>query len=498
MAGLIVPLMAISLTSVWTGEPEDAFRYAAVASLLAHASMFVAVYRAYGNAAHPLCLLAIHLSLMYPLHGILTYGTIEQIAVLGTEGDGYLAYGLLLETVSLPILWLGYQSHNLRRLSEMLPRFGWRVNDDAKETYPKLAMLYIVASLARIPLLTEGLHLHLSGARTEDASDMGAVKFVLQLIGDVPRFICWYILVVGLTRKRRPMVMASLGLMAVELAWGLSSGSRMEVLWPLAGVVIAAATCWKPLRLPQLVTGIAIFITIALPFSVAYRTAFSGRVDEIRRDGVETSTITSSLLDAVEGSNHAQEESGVDFLAGRLHGLTSLALIIRYTPERSDYQFGLSYLMIPIQIIVPRAVWPDKPPLAPFVEVFRRQYWGVPDDSETSVAVSQLGDFWVNLHFPGVLLGTFVFGGIVAFLHLRLRCGTDGTSLLPKVVFVALIPHILGATEGAFTGFLVTLPKIILIYMIVAWVLSSRTHRDVLSTPKQARRPHAWIRTAYR
>jgi len=477
--GLVAILMVIALVATWSDAPADGFGFAIAASLLAHLVLLLAAYRAHGNAAHPLCLLAVHLTLMYPVHGLVSHDTIERIAVLGAEGDTWIVYALLVEITSLPMLWWGFHSAWLRRLSARLPRIGLRVRDGSRELRRKLALLYVAAWLARIPLLVGGFHIHLSGARAADAGDLGGALYVVKLVAELPLFVTWYLFAIGLTQRRRGIVLASLGLLAIELAWGLVSGSRMKVLWPLVGFVVAAATCWRPLRLPQLVAALALFVGLALPFSFAYREAYSSRLDEIQRDGLETSAIVSSLSDVLEGETGHDGASGFEAIAERLHGLTSLALVMRYTPERSDYLFGVSYLMAPLQIMVPRALWPDKPPLAPFVEVFRLQYWGIAAEDETSVAVSQLGDFWVNLHWPGVLAGSFVFGGIVAFLFSGLRCGTDGTSLLPRIVFTALVPQILSATEGAFAGLLVSLPKILLIYLLVAWFLASRRRHAV-------------------
>lgn len=471
---LVAILAVIALVATWSDEPSDGFGFAVAASLLAHVVLLFAAYRAHGNAAHPLCLLALQLTLMYPVHGLVTHGTIEQLAVLGTEGEAWVVYALLVEIASLPMLWWGFHSASLRRLARRLPRLGWRVVDDSRTLRRKLALVYAAAWLARVPLLLGGFHIHLSGARAADAGDLGGALYVIQLVSELPLFVCLYLFSTGLVHRRRSLVLVSLGLLTLELGWGLVSGSRMKVFWPLLGMVVAAAICWRPLRLSRLVAGAALFVTLALPFSFAYRAAYSSRLEEIQRDGLETSTIVSSVSDALDSDAAERAASGFEALAGRLHGLSSLALVMRYTPERSDYLLGASYLLAPVQILVPRALWPDKPPLAPFVDVFRRDYWGVPPEDDTSVAVSQLGDFWVNLHLPGVLLGSFVFGGLVAFLFTSLRCGTDGTSLLPKIVFTALVPQLLAATEGVFAGLLVSLPKILLIYFLVAWFLASR------------------------
>ena len=75
--------------------------------------------------------------------------------------------------------------------------------------------------------------------------------------------------------------------------------------------------------------------------------------------------------------------SGKDFtdltmgpLLDRSQGIDSLSLVVKYTPDPVPWGLGSSYIDIPVQLFVPRALWADKPILKRHQD-FERTYMGI-------------------------------------------------------------------------------------------------------------------------
>lgn len=483
---LICVLGLVSLVVLDLGYPTEALSLGLALSATAIAWLFAMAYRASGNAFDPTCLAAVYLFLLFPFHGLVTQGSLEQLVVLGTDAERWLLYASLVQVASVPPFWLAVRSRASERLTARLwsPRFV--LDDAATATLVKLFIVWVIAMAARSLLVAGGLALHLSQA-SEQSEDFQSFQFVLTEFGKLPAFVSAYVLVVGLREKRRGLVLGGVALVLVEVAWGFFTGSRGKVVFPLVTVVGAITYAYRVVRPRVLVAGLAVFTLVVLPFSSAFREAYNGRVDDVRRDGVELSTVTDSLIDASNRDAALDVGDGpLEQLAGRMHSLSSLALVMRFTPERRDYGYGSSLLNLPAAVLIPRAIWADKPQVSEFTEDFRHLYWGVLPDDQTSVAPSQLGHLWSELHIAGVLLGTLLFGLVWGVVFVRSRYGTVGETIFPQVVVASLVPYSMQAFEVPLDGWLAGLPKVLFIYVLVAWFLSSRRAPRERSAPRAA------------
>lgn len=90
-------------------------------------------------------------------------------------------------------------------------------------------------------------------------------------------------------------------------------------------------------------------------------------------------------------------------------GLDFFALLIARTPEVWDFQYGKTILSILITPI-PRALWLDKPEVS-MAGKFYEEYYGYSRPAGKGAAgYSTVGDFYLNFHVAGIILGMFVFG----------------------------------------------------------------------------------------
>lgn len=472
LTGAVAIFLALgALVALETQSEDLALRLSATTAILVLGMIFAADYRESKNALSPICISCIYLFLMFPFHGLMMHDDLQTIVRIGADVDIWFSRGLLVFSVVIPFLYLGYRSKFSARLARLLPSPRFEVDDTHPTTTRKLLIIFFVAWLARAIAYNAGLAFHWDGAE----KSLKDIQFVLAILINLPVFVTAWFLSVGARDKNRVLFILGASMLIGEFAWGLVSGSRLRMLLPIAAAVAAMSYLGRPMGLRRMVVILAVFALVVFPFTTAFRQAYFGRLTSVQRDGVEASTIVDSLTEAAnENDDTSDAEGPFEVLAERLHGLTSFSLIMRYTPERHDYFFGVPLLIIPLQILVPRAIWPEKPEVSPFAPIFHEYYWGLERGSNTSIAMTQIGDLWVNLHIFGAIAGTYFFGAILALIFRRLRYGIVTRSVFPSLVFAVHLPQLLQGFEVSFDFTMTALPKSLLVYFIVAWILARR------------------------
>lgn len=442
---------------------------AAIATTLVLAGIFAADYRESKNALSPMCVSCICLFMHFPFHGLMMYDDIAVLGRVGVDAPHWFARALLVFSVVIPFLYLGYRSKAGARLAKILPSPRFELDDASPVTTKKLLVLYFVSWLARAVAYSAGLIFHWESERS-----LIEFQFLLAILVNLPVFVTAWFLARGVRDRQRTLLTLGSAMLIGEFGWGLVSGSRLRMLLPIAAAVAAMSYLGRGIRLSRMVVIFVVFALVVFPFATAFRQAYFGRLNDVRREGVEASTIVASLTDATGEDDSSDSEDPLQVLAERMHGLTSFTLIMRYTPERHDYYFGEPYLIIPLHILVPRAIWPSKPDLTPFGPVFVEQYWRQERGDNTSIAMTQIGDLWANLHIFGAIAGTYIFGIVLAFLFRDIKYGIANPSIFPFLVFSVHLPQLLQGFEVSFDGTMTSLPKSLLVYFCVAWLLSRK------------------------
>ena len=114
--------------------------------------------------------------------------------------------------------------------------------------------------------------------------------------------------------------------------------------------------------------------------------------------------------------------SGFDGLVNR-HGYTEfLGLVMAYVPGTVPHENGRLTLDVLKHVIIPRVIWPDKPPLPNDTDIMA-QYTGLPNvwDGNTSISIGHLGDLYIDFGWIGALLGMTALGALVGTFYRKLR-----------------------------------------------------------------------------
>jgi len=195
-----------------------------------------------------------------------------------------------------------------------------------------------------------------------------------------------------------------------------TTGSKTAVLLPITMVVMTWIIVHKRIRARWIAAG---FIAIILLYPVAHFW---------RNDILEENTLTMAHVMANPGpavdrtiaflsSSRGGEyiAQGLDATGRRLDAIGICSVIIRDTPSISPFQNGRTLALIPISFI-PRILWPGKPEI-PIGRWITETYTIHGYKSESSLAATWIGEFYLNFGLSGVVGGMLFMGALLRFLH---------------------------------------------------------------------------------
>ncbi|PKN56798.1 MAG: hypothetical protein CVU56_14180 [Deltaproteobacteria bacterium HGW-Deltaproteobacteria-14] len=437
-----------------------------------------------GDALNVLSLSMIAMLLLYPLHGVVMRDSPMVKNLLGGDRDTFFTYALVVATMGAWAMYRGFATGRPGPVSRLVERASRPIDDLAPTLDNKLVLLMVAGIVARVALVASGTgtHVDLGGP---GAGASSSAHFLLDALSATSRLAALYLLATGARHHLRRRVWLGAGYLLVEALWGgLFSGSRYLLFVPLLSAAAVYSAVVKPVSLRRLVTLMFVFVTVAFPLATAYKTAYSSRLVELQRQGLSASAV----LDSLESTGSADSDDWADLVGQRFHALTSLALIIRYTPERHPYLWGEPYALLPLDIAVPRLVWPDKPVLRQFTLDFRFDYFKLDRGSRTSVAPSQFGELWANLSLFGLLLGAWVWGRILRFMYAFLYLG-GRASLFGKAAYATALPALLSVMETETVTGMAAIAKSLVIWVACTWLLGQRRRRGGLARPPHAAEP---------
>jgi oligosaccharide repeat unit polymerase len=146
---------------------------------------------------------------------------------------------------------------------------------------------------------------------------------------------------------------------------------------------------------------------------------------------------------------------GIQSTTARLDALGIVAVIVRDTPERVDFQGGWTLLHVPISFI-PRIIWADKPILS--LGQWITDNYGAGPDITSNTGSSWIGEFYLNFGYAGVIVGMGVLGAYFRFLHeIFFRVNTVPAQLSCLVVLWATCTTIEMNLIAPFNGVIFTL-----------------------------------------
>lgn len=215
------------------------------------------------------------------------------------------------------------------------------------------------------------------------------------LIASVGFFLAWTHLLLRGRVRASDLALVVLAALASLGATALAK-NRVFLLWDVVLPVVILHYGRRPIRVAQAAFGVAAMFALAVVFTVAIRspTAFVSRTAE--------GTIANAA----------------DFLVVQAGEMFVVSDIVERQAHTTGYLNGSTLVATAVNV-VPRGIWPEKPPSAG--EVYTRDFF--PDvwrAGATFLGVPWLGELYLNGGFPVLLGGAFISGLIVALIHRRL------------------------------------------------------------------------------
>lgn len=448
---------------------EGAFAVATFVSVYVMLLVFYRAYRATGDAFNIMSLGMFVMLLLYPVHGLIMVDSTVTMQRLGAERYEFYTYGLL---TTIPACWMLYRGFLRTRAGRFARAVEWisrPISDESKDVERKLVLVVGIAISARVILVLGGTGTYVNlGPVDEPVTG----HFFLSVISSASLISAIFLVITGARLKKRRRIIIGATLVLVEALWGgLFSGSRYHFFEPLLSVVAAYSLSVKPILLTRFAAIIVVFLLVFFPLTTAYKTAYLSSVVDLQRDGLSTSAVGSALEATDIGQ--AMDADFLEPVGIRFHGLLSAAVIIRYTPERHPFLLGRLYAILPIDILIPRFIWPDKPFVREFAAEFRFAYWQLDRSSQSTVKTSQIGELWVNFHLFGVLLGSWLCGRLFRFMYSNLWLG-GRHSVFGVAVYGAVLPGLITALESDLVTALSFVFKSMFVWIALTWFLGHR------------------------
>lgn len=222
------------------------------------------------------------------------------------------------------------------------------------------------------------------------------------------------------TRQRK----AFWALLAVEIGWYLPTGERGSIVG-LALIVLLVRYYSHTRRLPwraMLVIGV-LLVFFVLPFGILYRG--NNRTYQLQPRAALSQAFHDISRTIYDGPGPLIDE-GFTAAFTRFSDVASLALITERGRETMALKPGETFRWA-VEGFVPRALVPTKDDPGQFGNRFGRAYGVVNADNYiTSIAPSQVGEFYLNFGLLGILLGMPLVGALYRLIndYLRPRAGS--------------------------------------------------------------------------
>ncbi len=267
-----------------------------------------------------------------------------------------------------------------------------------------LILFTVVGWICRVILVLNGGYYHFEAGQNikqnESIKNIGQVignLGTLPLVGLAILFSTW------LQSNQRKLLIISIVLFIAEIAYSLPSGSKERVLYPVA-LLLSLYSLKKKMPLIPLVIASGFFIFFMFPFIGIYRgIVLHGNLAE------DMGLVFNIYLELFKDFTYNFSNILFSMFGDRLNYTTVVMTIVHNTPQVWNYMWGYSYATFFISLI-PRLLWPGKPVIATFGNEFGRDYGIIsPVDYHTSVAMSWVGEMFINFGWYGILVG-FLYG----------------------------------------------------------------------------------------
>jgi hypothetical protein len=233
-----------------------------------------------------------------------------------------------------------------------------------------------------------------------------------------------------------------IAIMTFEILSGIT-GFFADFRLPIMVLAVAALTARPSLRLSTL-----LIVAVIVALTVALASFWSEIKNDYRvyaSEGLGGQNVSQSfegrlgyIYDAAAKFDGAQFADGFNKLLDRQSYIDFLGATMNYVPEMVSHEDGRLVGNAIMNMLMPRILFPDKPPLPDDTQV-TSMYTGIRFYSagDTSISIGYLGELYIDFGYYGALLGMALLGIVFGFGYRILR-DHEGPPLLINYGICAL------------------------------------------------------------
>ncbi len=369
----------------------------------------------------------------------------------------YLPLALRYSIAGVTAMLVGYYSGAGSRLASLLPRFRWM--EGLSLSWNRVLLVFLGGACVQF----------YHGFWQTPSVYEGALGDLIGQLAAVGLYGLGLGLILHLTsgwRERTQWTPIVLGMMLFELIFVVVRTQRQNLV--LLILILLMTWHYFKRRIPasRIILSGLLFACFLFPLSEQWRRVYFGS-QQLEGPGLGVAyRMAFEKLRESESTGEYLRNSIIMF-SNRLHGLDSLMLGLYKTPATIPFWKGETLTKFFAGTFIPRFLWKEKPRIY-FSDAFGRDYWGLPPQFKAAIAVSQLGELYINYGLPGVLLGMLCLGALYRTLYVYLVVRRPHSLAVLVYIFalfnVSVIDRELAVTYG------ILVKRLVILLIVCAFV----------------------------
>ncbi len=235
---------------------------------------------------------------------------------------------------------------------------------------------------------------------------------------------------------------------AAELAWVVPSGSALNILTVLFGLLLVAWWCNQRLSRTSVATLLVVAV-VAMPIIREYRHTISQFIDVNRISFSATVMAAQSAQESFEREGGGTALSYVDSFSQRVYDAKFLGYLLKYYREVYDWEYGRTYYTRVPFLLLPYFIYPNRPIMqVPINHWFVLAAGG-------SAPSTFLGEAYVNFGYAGILVMPFLFGIVLGAYDVAFRKRQDDIIVVAVYLLISSgMPFMVTQSLAGWLGYL--------------------------------------------
>jgi len=345
------------------------------------------------NPVHPLAFVLYVAAINFGVRGFMLEANDIYIPYSGNPKD-HISQVCILIAISLVLYAVGYYSAAGAWLNKAIPDFCFVQRPGSeKGTLIRASLLYLAGWASRLFMFSH----HYFHSQVQLVSDTDRFKSVLD---DVSSFALFAYLAFATVFVRKRRTWTLLPMLIGETIYGAMYGGSSMLAMPFILLALVWHIYRKPFTWTQTIVAVVLIITVVGPALTGWRDAYYREME-----GDPTPSLEKVARATANAISQPESLTDRDRTLARFGALDHTLMVFDRVPDRYPFQHGDTFIPTVTTMLIPRALWPDKPEVSIGHELAIR--FG--DDQNkaergTNISISNVGELYYNFGYLGLAL----------------------------------------------------------------------------------------------